>query len=308
MLCPELEGDPRREGPLHLLIDGFELDRGKKFFKLPEVDSSLILVVSVFAGFFTSLIGLGGGIFLVPALTVFLGLDIKIVAPAALFSVVATSLGASGHYLRRGDAQLSIAAYLEPWALAGAVAGAYFSTGLSASGLYLLFALFLAGSAWSMWKSPHAEEISPKEASPLSRSLQLSYELEKGNEKQTKYICKPLWGGFALVFAGILSALLGIGGGVVKVLVMNRAMGIPLRTATATSNVMIGLTASAGAAIYLVRNKIDLDLAVFMSFGVLIGSWVGGKIAHKMKTQWLKSLFIAALLLAAVEMTRKSFL
>jgi uncharacterized membrane protein YfcA len=270
------------------------------------VENSLILLVSVVAGFFTSLVGLGGGMLLVPLLTLLLGFDIKIVAPASLFCVVATSLGACGHYLRRREAQLPIAAFLEPWALVGALLGAYSSALVSSNALQFIFALFLFFSAWSMLRPSPKERAIQGEIPSVSLFLNLKYEFSGPLGKQTKYVFNPLAGGAALVLSGVLSALLGIGGGVIKVLVMNRIMDVPLRTAIATSNLMIGLTASAGAAVYLLRGNIHLNLALSMSLGVLIGSWAGGKIAHKIRTEWLKILFILTLILAAIEMGRKA--
>lgn len=245
---------------------------------------------------------------LVPILTLLMGLDIKTAIPASLFSVVATSVGASGHYLRREDSQISIAAFLEPWALLGAVGAAFLSTYISGNILQVLFAFFLVASAWSMLRTPQKIDERSSPPSNFSRSMKLTYDFQIQGERKTKYIDRPLLGGFSLVFAGALSALLGIGGGIVKVLIMNRVMGVPLRTATATSNLMIGLTASAGAAVYLFQDKVEFNLAIAMALGVLIGSWAGGKIAPKVKTESLKFLFLSALILAAIEMLRKSFL
>lgn len=266
--------------------------------------SILLLGISVFAGFLGSLLGLGGGIIVVPALTIFFGVDIRYAVAASLISIVATSSGAAASFLKDHLTNLRLAVFLEVGTVAGAIVGFLIAASIKASWLYLLFGGFLLFSAVMMFKRK-GDSFTDVDH-PWSEKLKLagSFTNEKGQLIHYKIAQVPL-GLFLMFFAGILSAVLGIGSGIFKVLAMDGAMKIPMKVSSATSNFMIGVTATASAGAYLMRGDIRAEITSPIAVGIIIGSWIGARAMKKIPAAHIKKIFIVVLIVAAFQMITK---
>lgn len=267
--------------------------------------SGLIFLSSLAAGLLGSLTGLGGGVVIVPVLTLLFHVDIRYAIGASLVSVIATSSGAAAAYVREGYSNVRIGMFLEIATTLGAVLGAYLTTRVSAGAIGLIFGLVLLYSAIA---SARKKEHGPTELKPnrLAERLRLrgSYPVGAGNED---YIAQRVPAGFGLMFsAGTLSGLLGIGSGAVKVLAMDQAMGLPFKVSTTTSNFMIGVTAAASAGIYLSRGYIDPALAMPVMLGVLAGSLTGAKILVHARVKTLRLVFALVIVVLGIEMILNS--
>lgn len=260
-----------------------------------------VFVVSILAGLVGALTGLGGGIIVTPALTLLLGVDMRYAIGASLVSVVATSSGAAAAYVRDGLSNIRIGMFLELATTVGAIVGALLASRAPVSALAILFGLVLLHSAWQVVQpqSTHQEE-SP--ADPLATRLKLGgrYLSPQGpvpyNVGRTKT-------GFGLMYvAGMLSGTLGIGSGALKVIAMDRVMGIPFKVSTATSSFMIGVTAVASAAIYLKRGYIQPMIALPVMLGVLGGSMLGARLLPRLPVKTLRRLFAVVVAVIAVQM------
>lgn len=263
--------------------------------------SGWIFFCSVLAGLLGSLTGLGGGVVIVPALTLLFHVDIHYAIGASLVSVIATSSGAAAAYVREGYSNIRIGMFLEIATTLGAIFGAYLTTRVSTHVIGLIFGLVLLYSAYASLKKKRAHAASAK-ASALAERLRLkgSYPVVGGKED---YVAQHVPGGFGLMFsAGTLSGLLGIGSGAVKVLAMDQAMGLPFKVSTTTSNFMIGVTAAASAGIYLSRGYISPGLAMPVMLGVLAGSLTGAKILVHAEVKTLRAIFALVIVALGVEM------
>ena len=265
---------------------------------------ALVWAGSVIAGLLGSLTGLGGGVVLVPLLTLFFKVDIRYAVGASLVSVIATSSGAAAAYVKEGFSNIRIGMFLEIATTIGALLGAFLATRVSGSviatifGLVLLYSAYLAGRP----RVRHAFDDIPD---PLATRLKMngSFPEPKG---MRHYCVHRVPAGFSLMFgAGALSGLLGIGSGAVKVLAMDQAMRIPFKVSTTTSNFMIGVTAAASAGVYLNRGYIDPGLAMPVMLGVLAGSLVGTRILIRADTKWLRLVFSAIILMLGAQMLYK---
>jgi uncharacterized membrane protein YfcA len=262
--------------------------------------SSLVFAGSLAAGFLGSLTGLGGGVVIVPLLTLVFGVDLHYAIGASLVSVIATSSGAAASYVRDGYSNVRIGLFLEIATTSGALLGASLVSRVPTSTIAIIFGVVLLYSAIS--SPPHIAVGRGGSANTLAQWLRLngSYPTVDG---PTKYAVRRIPLGFAImVGAGTLSGLLGIGSGAMKVLAMDRAMGIPFKVSTTTSNFMIGVTAAASAGIYLARGYIDPSLAMPVMLGVLGGALLGSRVLARARVRVLRNVFRGALLLLAVEM------
>jgi hypothetical protein len=261
----------------------------------------LVWVSSLLAGFVGSLTGLGGGIIITPLLTLALGVDIRYAVGATLVSVIATSSGAAAAYVREGFSNIRIGMFLEIATTLGAVAGALLAARIPTGGISIIFGLALLYSAYASSRPQH-ERVGACQPNPLATRLKMngSYPTPDGPKV---YCPRAVPTGFSLSLgAGILSGLLGIGGGAVKVIAMDQAMGIPFKVSTTTSNFMIGVTAAASAGIYLARGYIDPGLAMPVMLGVVVGSLAGARVLTQAKTKWLRLVFGLVIAIMAVEM------
>ena len=263
--------------------------------------SLLVGAGSLGAGFLGSLTGLGGGVVLVPLLALGFGVDIRYAIGASLISVIATSSGAAAAYVKEGYANLRVGMFLEIATTLGALGGAFLAARVPTSWIAVIFGLVLIHSAYLSSRTPGPE---PEEGASdtWARRLRLdgSYPTPSGPRV---YHVHAVPAGFGLMFvAGALSGLLGIGSGAIKVLAMDRAMHLPFKVSTTTSNFMIGVTAAASAGVYLNRGFIDPGLSMPVMLGVLLGSLAGARVLARARTRLLRIIFSLVILLLGVEM------
>jgi uncharacterized protein len=256
---------------------------------------------SLLAGFLGSLTGLGGGVVIVPLLALVFHVDLKYAIGAALVSVIATSSGAAAAYVKEGYSNIRVGMFLEIATTVGALVGAAIALHLHASIIAVIFGLVLIYSAYaSLRHGPHPTENQPPDKIAAWLRMDGSFPGEHGFES---YHVRGVPLGFAMMFvAGVLSGLLGIGSGAVKVLAMDKAMKLPFKVSTTTSNFMIGVTAAASAGIYLSRGYIDPGLAMPVMLGVLLGSLMGARVLAKADVEVLRWVFSGVIGALAVEM------
>lgn len=270
--------------------------------------SFLIFAISIFAGSLGAILGLGGGIIVIPSLTLLFGIDIRYAIGASIVSVIATSSGAAARYVRDHMTNIRLAIFLEVATTTGAVCGAILSSYFASRYLFLLFSLLLFHSAYLMWRRGRQEENDnlaiASEGHPWAHHLKLnSHYPDFHLGRDVEYLVENVPLGFLYMFgAGILSALLGIGSGALKVLAMDSAMKLPIKVSSATSNFMIGVTAAASAGAYYMKGDIVPEIAAPVALGVLIGSFVGAHFMHQMKSQWIRAIFIFILLIISMQM------
>jgi len=259
---------------------------------------------SLLAGLLGSLTGLGGGVVLVPLLTIFFKVDIRYAIGASLVSVIATSSGSAAAYVKEGFSNIRIGMFLEIATTIGAVCGAFLAAKVSTSAIAIIFGLVLLYSAYLSRKPRSASDRNvPPDA--LATRLRMNGSFPDAGGLR-HYNVQRVPAGFGLMFgAGALSGLLGIGSGAVKVLAMDHAMKIPFKVSTTTSNFMIGVTAAASAGLYLKRGYIDPGLAMPVMLGVLAGSLWGTRILVKAETKWLRLIFSVVIAVLGVQMLVK---
>jgi uncharacterized membrane protein YfcA len=266
--------------------------------------TALVWIGSLAAGFLGSLTGLGGGVVLVPLLTLLFKVDIRYAIGASLVSVIATSSGAAAAYVKEGFSNIRIGMFLEIATTLGAIVGAFLATKVSASSIAVIFGVTLLYSAF-LSRRPRTKQEREVPPDPLATRLRLNGNFPEGGGMRS-YNVQHVPVGFSLMFgAGALSGLLGIGSGAVKVLAMDQAMKIPFKVSTTTSNFMIGVTAAASAGIYLNRGYIDPGLSMPVMLGVLVGSLLGARILVKAETKWLRLVFSVVIALLGGEMIYK---
>lgn len=261
----------------------------------------IILVGAYFAGLLGSLTGLGGGFVIIPLLTLGLHVDIHYAIGASLVSVIATSSGSAAAFVKEGITNLRLGMFLEIATTAGALSGAILATYIPASYIAIIFGLILIFSALMSLKNK-AENI-VREKSYLAEKLKLSGNYP-GTDGDIEYSVTRVSGGFVMmIFAGIISGLLGIGSGALKVIAMDTIMRIPFKVSTTTSNFMIGVTASASAVVYLQRGYISPGLSMPVVIGVLAGAFTGSKILVKStSSRWLRYIFAIVISALAIQM------
>lgn len=250
----------------------------------------LMLVGGVAAGVFGSLLGLGGGLLIVPLLSIGFGLPLREAVGVSLVCVIVTSSASAGVFLQRRQADLRLGMTLELFTAMGAIAGGLVAFLLDERVLAGLFAALLVYVALTMARASSSGGAGDGDAVPPTGP---------------PYHRLPA-AIVGSVGAGVFSALLGVGGGTVKVPVIHLLMGIPLRVATATSNLMIGITASASAFVYLLRGGIDVYAVGPTAVGVFIGASVGSRFGGRVHVRVLRLLFVGVLLFTAFEMARRA--
>ena len=263
--------------------------------------SALVFAGSIVAGLLGALTGLGGGIVVIPMLTLLFGVDIRYAAGAALISVIATSSGAASSYVRDGYSNLRVGMFLEIATTIGAVLGAYLTGHVSTATIAIIFGVVLLVSAGLSFR-PHAEADVHDQPDPIATRLKLDsdYPTPHGRVAYHVHGVPPAFG--LMFLAGGLSGLLGIGSGAVKVLALDRAMRLPFKVSTTTSNFMIGVTAAASAGIYLNHGYIDPGLAMPVMLGVLIGALGGAQILTRVQSNALRVVFAVAIAVMGLQM------
>jgi uncharacterized membrane protein YfcA len=259
--------------------------------------------ISLIAGFLGSLLGLGGGLIVVPALTLLLHIDIRLAIGASIVSVIATSSGAAAAYVRDRLANIRVAMFLELGTTLGAITGAYLAGILHARFLFILFGLILAYSAFAMLRGRKRgeEEVIPGSWTRVLR-LRSSYFDDAAGEEIAYQPVRARMGLALMYIAGTVSGLLGIGSGALKVPAMDLAMELPIKVSTATSNFMIGVTAAASAGVYFSRGQIDPFIAAPVAIGVLVGAFAGSHTLGRIGSRAVRMVFVAVLVIVALQM------
>lgn len=268
-----------------------------------ELFSLILLLGACLAGFIGSLTGLGGGVIVIPLLTLGFGVDMRYAIGAALVTSIASSSGAAAAYIKEGITNVRIGMFLEIATTTGAVVGAIVAMYLDKMYIAIIFGIVLIFSAVRSVrkKEEHIDYSAPGDK--LGDKLRLNGSYTTPDGEVVKYNVHNVIGGYSLMtLAGILSGLLGIGSGALKVLAMDTAMKIPFKVSTTTSNFMVGVTAAASAVIYLQRGYIDPGLALPIVVGVLIGAFFGSKILPKANVTKLRILFSVVIFFLAISM------
>lgn len=267
-----------------------------------EIFSLLLLVGAMFAGLIGSLTGLGGGVVVIPLLTLGFGVDMRYAIGAALVTSIATSSGAAAAYIKEGITNVRIGMFLEIATTTGAVGGAVLAMYLDKKWIAIIFSVVLIFSAVRSIRKKEADMDFAAPGDKWGEKLKLNGEYPTPNGVQ-KYNVHNVFGGYSLMtLAGVLSGLLGIGSGALKVLAMDTTMRIPFKVSTTTSNFMVGVTAAASAVVYLQRGYIDPGLALPIVVGVLMGAFLGSKILPRINAQKLRILFAAVIFFLAMSM------
>lgn len=264
-------------------------------------------VVAMGAGMLGALLGLGGGVILVPVLALVLGINIHYAIGASIVSVIATSSGAAVAYLRDGVTNIRLGMFLEMATTIGAIVGALIAGSVGGPGLFIIFGVVLLYSAYAMYRRRDAELPTGVEMGRLANFLNLggSY-YDAALSRQVDYNVHGARYGLPLMFvAGAVSGLLGIGSGILKVPAMDMAMRLPMKVSTATSNFMIGVTAAASAGVYFIRGDINPFIAAPVALGVLIGATAGTRIMMRTRSTMLRRVFIVVLVFVALQMLVK---
>ena len=254
------------------------------------------------AGVFGSLLGLGGGVLIVPLLTLGFGLPLREAVGVSLVCVIMTSSAAAGVYLERHVANLRLGMTLELFTALGALIGGSIAFLLDERFIALLFAGLLGYVAFTMARAgPPVSfaDASPDPSSPADPARPTVLDRLSGDDYRVRNLGRGVVGATG---AGVASALLGIGGGTIKVPLMHLAMGVPLRVATATSNLMVGITAAASTVIYVIHGGIDPYVAGPTAIGVFLGATAGSRLSHRVDLRLLRMLFVIVLAYIALQM------
>lgn len=285
---------------------------------MPDFNNTALLFISatsLAAGYYGSLLGLGGGFVLVPTLTIFFNVEMRTAVGVALIAVIATSSGSSVKFLKDSYSNLELASFLEISTIAGAIFGVYLSKYIPIQILYFFFAFLLLAASYAMLKKNRTNKATTNVDSLISDHAQykptikgtLPPEIYNGEKRHlTEYKVKRPLIGFAISgFAGIMSGLLGVGGGIIKVPTMNILMNVPLKAASATSNLMVGMTAATSAIILLLHNQIPLKLSALVAMSVYVGATLGSHQLRKTSNRRLSELFFLFCVIMAIQMLIK---
>ncbi len=269
-----------------------------------------ILFLSIAAGLLGAVLGLGGGIIIVPGLTLLIGLPIRDAVGASIISVIATSSGAAAAYVRGGISNLRIGIALAVATTVGALSGAFLAGHISPRWLYVIFGLLLAYSAVALLGRLTIELPTEVPHDPLAMRFKFWGEYyDQVLGRRVLYAATNVIPGALMMYvAGVLSGLLGIGSGLFKVLAMDVYMRLPMKVSTATSNFMIGVTAAASAGVYFARGDIHPLIAAPVALGVLAGAWIGATVMQRLRNVTIRKLFIPVLAIVAIEMFVKGAL
>ncbi|TSK05044.1 MAG: sulfite exporter TauE/SafE family protein [Geobacter sp.] len=267
----------------------------------------LVFVLGIVAGVVGAMLGLGGGIIIVPALALGFGMPMRTAVAASTVCIIATSTGAAVAFLRDRLTNTRVAIWLEMGTATGALTGALLAGWVNQRLLFILFGVLLAYSAYNMFrtrKEEHKEEVTPDAISQRLR-LKGSY-YDKALGRRVDYqVSRTIPGLIIMYFSGAAAGLLGIGAGIFKVPAMDQVMGMPFKASSATSNFMIGVTAASGAVVYFARGDVKPLVAGPVVLGVLIGAILGARLMVHMKASKIRLFFMPILAYTAIEMIYK---
>jgi uncharacterized protein len=268
----------------------------------------LVWGVSLLAGFLGALTGLGGGVVIVPVMALVFGVDIRYAIGASLVAVIATSSGSAAAYVKEGYTNIRIGMLLEIATTLGALGGAFLAAYVATQTIAIIFGLVLIYSAYQSFFAPELNVHESQVPDRLATKLKLNGDFPARGVGRQPYCVHNVPAGFGfMIGAGALSGLLGIGSGAVKVIAMDRAMRIPFKVSTTTSNFMIGVTAAASAGVYLSRGYIDPGLAMPVMLGVLSGALLGTKVLVRTRVPTLRKVFATVIFVLAIEMLFNGF-
>jgi uncharacterized membrane protein YfcA len=276
------------------------------------LDTLLAFVIALLAGAFGSVLGIGGGLFIIPSLTLFLGEGLKTAIAASIVAVIATSLGGGNVYVRRHVADIRLGLLLALATAPSAVIGAILATHVNARVLAGVFAVVLAVSAYRMFAGSRGAAAAPverQEAPAGAFRFRGSYFESSTGETIRYQVSNVPIGVGASTIAGLISGMLGVGGGIVQVPVMNLIMSVPIKVATTTSTYIIGITAMAGAFVYYNHRPsyVDPALAVPVTIGVFIGASIGSRVLGRISQGALRTVFTAVMAIYAIQMILRVF-
>ena len=270
------------------------------------------MLIAVFAGFLGSLVGLGGGIIITPALTILFGFDIKYAIGASIVAVIATSSGSAIAFVKDHVSNMRVGMLLEVFTTAGGVVGALMAGVFSSKLLYIFFSLILLNSFYGMLKKTGLITKLKKEEEKVENDKYADkYKLnstyyDKATGETVKYNVTNVPQGSLVMFgAGFASGLLGIGSGAFKVVALDTYMKLPIKVSTATSNFMMGVTATASALIYFFNGTINPVVAAPIAIGTLIGSRTGAKVMQRLDAKYIRYIFLPILLFTIINMLLK---
>ena len=261
----------------------------------------ILLAASYAAGLLGSLTGLGGGVVVIPVLTLCFGVDFHYAVGAALVASIATSSGSGSAYVKEGITNVRLGMFLEIATTIGAVAGALVAVYLNNSVIAIIYSivLFLTGTMQFVKKQDHTGE----RGSEAARRLRLFGTYPDKDGVSHAYELRNMAGGFGVMgIAGMLSGILGIGSGVLKVIAMDNLMKVPFKVSTTTSNFMMGVTACASAVVYVQRGNIAPGIACPVLIGVLFGALTGARLLKRLDVRLLRKLFALAVFAVAINM------
>ncbi len=259
-------------------------------------------LISIVAGFVGAMGGMGGGIILIPGLTL-LGMDIKHAIAISIVSVIATSSGSAAAYVRDRLTNLKLGMFLEMFTMLGALAGAALTVSLPSRFLFFLLGTVLLSSAALLWARRNEEWNPPVHQDSLSRWLELggAYEDQAVGRVIQYRASRAYLGGPLMFLAGMVAGLLGIGAGALKVLIHDLILGLPPKVSTATSNLIIGVTALAGTSVYMAQGLLLPDLAAPVILGVVAGAFLGTRVLVKLPNRVVRKVFLVLLLVLGTE-------
>ena len=270
------------------------------------------MLIAVLAGFLGSLVGLGGGIIITPALTILFGFDIKYAIGASIVAVIATSSGSAIAFVKDHVSNMRVGMLLEVFTTAGGVVGALMAGVFSSRLLYIFFSLILLNSFYGMLKKTGLITKLKKEEEKVENDKYAEkYKLnstyyDKATGETVKYNVTNVPQGSLVMFgAGFASGLLGIGSGAFKVVALDTYMKLPIKVSTATSNFMMGVTATASALIYFFNGTINPVVAAPIAIGTLIGSRTGAKVMQRLDAKYIRYIFLPILLFTIINMLLK---
>lgn len=270
------------------------------------------IIIAILAGFLGSLVGLGGGIIITPALTILFGIDIKYAIGASIIAVIATSSGSAIAFVKDHVSNMRVGMLLEVFTTAGGVVGALMAGIFSSKLLYIFFSLILLNSFYGMLKKTGLITKVKKEEEKVENDKYADrYKLnstyyDKATGKTVAYNVTNVPQGSLVMFgAGFASGLLGIGSGAFKVVALDSYMKLPIKVSTATSNFMMGVTATASALIYFFNGTINPAIAAPIAIGTLIGSRTGAKVMQRLDAKYIRYIFLPILLFTIVNMFLK---
>jgi uncharacterized protein len=274
----------------------------------------LLFGTACVAGLFGALLGVGGGIFLVPAMVLLFHLPMKIAVAVSVVSVIATSNAGGSSYVDQRITNLRLAMFLEIFTTIGALSGSILALYLHESVLQLIFAAMLGYMAYAAFSTRNLDderiasgEFAQARADRLARWLKLRgdyYDEAAGRDVEYVVNGVPVGGSIAYL-AGLASGLLGVGGGVLKVSAMNRYMNVPMKAAVGTSKLMIGVTAAVSSILFFLAGLIHFTVVGPVAVGTTAGATAGTMIMNRLETSWLKLLFAILMLYLAYEMLAK---